>query len=79
MHVFPEEQYATELEQQIPTLGETWNQQRMLVPELVVAMGNADKLRAFTLACAYGLVYEDSFFDTDTGQETTPSYGSAWG
>jgi hypothetical protein len=71
MHVFPEEQYATELEQQIPTLGETENQQRMLVPELVTAMGNPDKLRAFALACAYGLVYEDAFYDAETGQEST--------
>ncbi len=45
MHVFPEEQCATELEQQIPTLGETENQQRMLAPELVVAMGDPDKVR----------------------------------
>jgi hypothetical protein len=71
IHVFSEEQYATELEQQIPTLGETTNQQRMLSPELVVAMGSPDKLRAFTLACAYGLVYEDSYFDPATGQEST--------
>lgn len=71
MHVFSEEQYATELEQQIPTLGETENQQRMLAPELVVAMGDPDKVRAFTLAAAYGLIYEDAFFDAATGQETT--------
>jgi hypothetical protein len=71
IHVFSEEQVATELEQQIPTLGETGNQQRMLSPELVVAMGGSDRLRAFTLACAYGLVYEDTFLDPATGQEST--------
>jgi hypothetical protein len=71
IHILPEEQYATELEQQIPTLGETSNQQRMLSPELVIAMGNPDKVRAFTLAAAYGLVYEDLFVDPTTGQEST--------
>ena len=71
IHILPEEQYATELEQQIPTLGETSNQQRMLAPELVIAMGNPDKVRAYTLAAAYGLVYEDLFVDPTTGQEST--------
>jgi hypothetical protein len=71
IHILPEEQYATELEQQIPTLGETSNQQRMLAPELVIAMGNPDKVRAYTLAAAYGLVYEDLFVDATTGQEST--------
>ncbi len=71
IHILPEEQYATELEQQIPTLGETSNQQRMLSPELVIAMGNPDKVRAYALAAAYGLVYEDLFVDPATGQEST--------
>lgn len=71
IHLFPEEQNATELEQSIPTLGETENVQRMLVPELVVALSDTAKVRAFTLACAYGLVSEDAFYDPDTGQEST--------
>jgi hypothetical protein len=71
IHILPEEQYATELEQQIPTLGETSNQQRMLAPELVIAMGNPDKVRAYALAAAYGLVYEDLYLDPTTGQEST--------
>ncbi len=71
IHILPEEQYATELEQQIPTLGETSNQQRMLAPELVIAMGNPDKVRAYALAAAYGLVFEDLFVDPATGQEST--------
>lgn len=71
IHLFPEEQYATELEQSIPVLGETNNQQRALSPELVIAMGNQDKLRAFVMACAYGVVYEDVFTDPDTNQEST--------
>jgi hypothetical protein len=71
IHVLPEEQYATELEQQIPTLGETSNQQRMLSPELVIAMGNPDKVRAYALASAYGLIYEDLYLDPNTGQEST--------
>jgi hypothetical protein len=70
IHLFPEEQYATELEQSIPTLGETDNQLRALVPELTVAMGNRDKLRAFTLACAYGLVTKAPYFDPETGAES---------
>ncbi len=71
IHLFPEEQYATELEQSIPTLGETDNQMRAFSPELTVAMGNRDKLRAFTLGCVYGLVTQGAFFDPDTGQEST--------
>jgi hypothetical protein len=71
IHLFPEEQYATELEQLIPTLGENNNPQRALVPELTVAMGSRDKLRAFTLACVYGLVTQGAFYNSDTNEETT--------
>ncbi|MGB3221112.1 MAG: hypothetical protein WBD79_27225, partial [Anaerolineae bacterium] len=39
--------------------------------ELVIAMGNRDKLRTFTLACAYGLVYEDAYVDPETNNEST--------
>lgn len=71
IHLFPEEQNATDWEQSIPTLGETDNAQRVLAPELVIAMGDPAKLGAFTRACAYGLVYEDVYFDPETGQEST--------
>ncbi len=71
VHLFPEEQNATKFEQSIPTLGETGNVQRALSSELVVALSDIAKLRAFILACAYGLVQEDSFYDPDTGQEST--------
>lgn len=70
IHLFPEEQNATTFEQSIPTLNETDNPMRALAPELVIALGNRDKLRAFTLAAAYGLILEDIFVDPETGEET---------
>lgn len=70
IHLFPEEQNATDFEQSIPTLNETNNPMRALAPELVIAMGNRDKLRTFTLACAYGLIYEDAFVDEKNNEST---------
>ena len=71
LHLFPEEQYATELEYAIPTLGEVADQQRELSPELVIAMGDLAKLRAFTLGYAYRLISADTYIDPETGQEST--------
>jgi len=71
LHLFPEEQVATDYEGRIETLGEPDNRQRPLAPELVVAMGDEAKLRTFTLACAYGLVEAGTFWDPDTGAEST--------
>ncbi len=71
LHLFPEEQYATELERSIPTLGETENPLRALSPELVIALGDPLKVKSFVLACAYGLVYEAPYYDPDTGEEST--------
>lgn len=71
LHLFPEEQVATVYEQSIRTLGETDNVERALVPELVVAMGDPFKLKAYVLACAYRLIDQDIHFDPDTGQEST--------
>ncbi len=73
VHLFPEEQVATEFENLIDTLGENGNRLRPLSPELVVTMGDETKLRAFTLACAYGLIKEGPYFDKD-GNETTEVY-----
>jgi len=71
IHLFPEEQQSTDWEKSIPTLGETENRLRALSPELVIAIGDPIKVKAFTLASAYGLVYEDAYYDSDTGQEST--------
>ena len=71
IHLFPEEQTATDYEQRIETLGEPDNRQRPLAPELVIAMGDEVKLKAFTLACAYGLVDQGLHLDPETGAETT--------
>lgn len=71
IHLFPEEQNATDFEQSIPTLNETDNPIRVLAPELVVALGNRDKLRAFTIAAAYGVIFEGELVDPETGDEST--------
>lgn len=71
IHLFSEEQNATDLEQSIPTLGETDNAQRVLAPELTIAMGDSAKLSAFTMACAYGLIYEDVYRDPKSNREST--------
>ena len=71
IHLFPEEQTATDYEQRIETLGESDNRQRPLAPELVIAIGDEVKLKAFTLACVYGLVDQGLHLDPETGEETT--------
>jgi hypothetical protein len=73
LHLFPEEQVATEYEQLIETLDEPTNRLRPLSPELVIAMGDEAKFRVFTLACAYGLIEQGSYRDED-GNETTEVY-----
>jgi len=71
LHLFPEEQSTTDYEGRIETLGEPDNRQRPLSPELVVAMGDEAKLNIFTMACAYGLIQEGTFWNDETGQEST--------
>lgn len=71
LHLFPEEQVATSYENRIESLGESNNRLRALSPELVVAMGDDNLLRAFTLACAYGLIREGRFKDPATGAQST--------
>jgi len=71
LHLFPEEQVATDYEGLIESLGEPDNRRRPLSPELVIAMGDETKLRIFTLACAYGLVEPGIFWDPDTSTEST--------
>lgn len=73
LHLFPEEQVATEYEQLIETLNEADNRLRPISPELVVAMGEEAKLRVFTLACVYGLIEQGSYRDEE-GNETTEVY-----
>jgi len=73
LHLFPEEQVATEYEQLIETLNEPTNRLRPISPELVVAMGDEAKLKAFTLACAYGLIEQGTYRDED-GNETLEVY-----
>lgn len=71
IHLFPEEQVATDYEGRIEGLGDPNNRQRPLSPQVVVTMSNETIIKAFTLACGYGLIKDGSFFDPDTGAETT--------
>lgn len=71
LHLFTEEQIATDYEQNIEVLNEANNRQRFLSPELVVAMGDNSKLRIFTQACAHGLIHPDRYFDPEKGIDTT--------
>ncbi len=73
LHLFPEEQIATNYESIIESLGEPNNRMRPFSPELVVAMGDEDKLRFFTLACAFGLI-EQGIYRDEEGNETTEVY-----
>lgn len=70
IHLFPEEQNATVLEQMIPKLGETRNVQRVFAPELVIALGNRPKVRAFVLAYASGLIYPDTYVHPQTKEQS---------
>ncbi|MBN1180134.1 MAG: hypothetical protein JXD18_13060 [Anaerolineae bacterium] len=69
LHLFPEEQVATGYEGRIESLGEPKNRLRPLAPEVVIAMGDEAKLKAFTLACAYGLIDRGRYTDKD-GRES---------
>lgn len=71
LHLFTEEQVATDYEGRIEILGEPDNKQRPLAPDLVITMGDEAKLKVFTLACAYGMVEAGSHWDPDTGLERT--------
>lgn len=70
LHLFPEEQNATEYESRIETLGEPDNKQRPLSPLLVIAMGEEVKLKVFTLGCAFGVIVPERFED-ENGLEST--------
>ena len=71
LHLFNEEQVATQYEERIESLGDSNNRQRHLAPDLIVAMGDDQLLRSFTLACAYGIIEEGTFVDPKTGVEST--------
>jgi hypothetical protein len=80
LHLFPEEQNATLYESRLDSIGAQRVDQagvfqdRCLSPELVIAMGDDDLLKAFVLACAYGLIHEDTFFDASRGREDKAIY-----
>jgi hypothetical protein len=63
LHVFNEEQNATDYEGRIEILNEADNKQRTLSPELTLAMSDDNKLRTFVLACAYGLIEPDTYWN----------------
>lgn len=71
IHLFPEEQAATDYEGRIESLGDPNSRQRPLSPQVVVTMSNELIIKAFTLACGYGLIEDGLFFDDETGAETT--------
>jgi hypothetical protein len=71
LHLFPEEQNATEYEQRLESLGEADQRLRAFAPELVLCMGDEAWLRAFVRACAYGLIQTGPFVNPITGEETT--------
>ncbi len=68
LHLFPEEQLATEYEQLIEFLQEPDNKIRPLAPDLVVALGENLYVRTFTQACAYRLVTYEEYTDPETGE-----------
>lgn len=70
IHLFPEEQVATSFEGRIEGLGDPNNRQRPLAPQLVVAMSSELILKAFTLSCAYGLIADGTFYDSDGAEST---------
>lgn len=70
LHLFSEEQSATRFEKRIEILGEAENRRRPLSPELVITMGDEDKLKLFTLACAYGVIKYDTYTDPKTKAES---------
>lgn len=71
LHLFPEEQCATDYENRIETLGEPDNKQRPLAPELVIALGDETKLKTFVLACAYGVIQPGLYIDPASQAEST--------
>lgn len=74
IHLFKEEQEATDLESSIELLGEPDNNERPLAPQLVVAMGDRRALDAFVKACAYGLIGPGTYDDPQTGARSTEIY-----
>lgn len=70
IHLLPEEKNATDIERRIPSLGLRDQQVRTLSPELVITMGDMDKVQAFTLACAYGLIRREDYPD-ESGRQTS--------
>jgi hypothetical protein len=63
LHIFNEEQNATDYEGRIEILNEADNKMRSLSPELTLAMSDENKLKTFVQACAYGLIEPDQYWD----------------
>lgn len=74
IHIFPEEQNATEYERRLETLQEATQRLRSFAPELVVTMGSEVWLRAFAKATAYGLIQPGEYEDPETGEGRTEIY-----
>ncbi len=70
IHVFREEQRATDYERLIDSLGEAGHSLHALAPEVIVAMGDDAKLRAFTQACAFGLIAPAEAYDDEHNATT---------
>ena len=71
IHIFPEEQNATDYERRVETLGEADQRLRSFAPELVIAMGKGEWLRAFAKAAAYGVIQPGEYVHPDTGERGT--------
>lgn len=71
IHLFPEEQRASDLERQIPSLGLREQSVRTFQPEVAITLGNMSKVQTFTLASAYGLIKSEDWPDPETGRRTT--------
>ncbi len=66
LHLFTAEQQATLYEKRITSLGDRNDRLRILSPDVTIALGNRDKVRAFVLGCAYGLITEQTHVDPTT-------------
>lgn len=63
LHIFNEEQNATDYEGRIEILNDSDNKMRSLSPELTLAMSDENKLKTFVQACAYGLIEPEQYWD----------------
>lgn len=74
IHLFPEEQNATDYESRIHTLNDPTRRQRTFEPELVIGLGKSKWVEAFVEGLAYGLVKIDDHIDKTTGTSVPEVY-----